>query len=486
MTHLITPSIKTLVQRALNAAETGTADGKYDDVSIFAGGKGGAKQITYGRAQATEQEQLPELIRMYRDKGGAFAAQFGPYLPLIGAEPLADDSEFKDLLVRAGKEDALMKETQDEFFDKACWAPAFKWFTKHGFTLPLSMLVIYDSFLHSGGIRPFLRNKFAEPVPAKGGDEKNWIRQYTKARHEWLAGHSERILRKTIYRTNCYLCEIERDNWHLAALPISMNGIAVHLPDALRERPGKSEEPPAVSHLITPPIKTLVQRVLNAAETGSADGKYHDISIFADGKRGTRQITYGKSQTTEQGHLAKLIRMYCEKGGAFAAQFGPYLPLIGRKPLVDDAHFKKLLVRAAKEDPLMKGAQDEFFDKVYWTPAFKWFTEQGFTLPMSMLVIYDSFIHSGSILPFLRKKFAEPVPAQGGDEKKWIGEYVKARHKWLAGHSKPILRKTIYRTNCYLGEIEGKNWHLTVLPIRMNGIAVHLPPALREGPGAIV
>ena len=112
--------------------------------------------------------------------------------------------------------------------------------------------------------------------------------------------------------------------------------------------------------------------------------------------------------------------------------------------------------------------------------------EHGFTLPMSMLVIYDSFIHSGSILPFLRKKFAEPVPAQGGDEKKWIGEYVKARHKWLAGHSKPILRKTIYRTNCYLGEIEGKNWHLTVLPIRMNGIAVHLPPALREGLGAIV
>jgi chitosanase len=61
--------------------------------------------------------------------------------------------------------------------------------------------------------------------------------------------------------------------------------------------------------------------------------------------------------------------MYCEQGGAFAAQFGPYLPLIGGKPLVDDSHFKNLLVRAAMEDPLMKEAQDEFFDKVYWTPA---------------------------------------------------------------------------------------------------------------------
>jgi hypothetical protein len=41
-----------------------------------------------------------------------------------------------------------------------------------------------------------------------------------------------------------------------------------------------------MSHLITLPIKTLVQRVLNAAETGTADGKYHDISIFGDGKGG--------------------------------------------------------------------------------------------------------------------------------------------------------------------------------------------------------
>jgi chitosanase len=49
-----------------------------------------------------------------------------------------------------------------------------------------------------------------------------------------------------------------------------------------------------MSDLTTLPIKTLVQRVLNAAETGTADGKYHDISIFADGKGGTRQITYGK------------------------------------------------------------------------------------------------------------------------------------------------------------------------------------------------
>jgi hypothetical protein len=29
---------------------------------------------------------------------------------------------------------------------------ACEWFKKNGFTLPLSMLVIYDSYIHSGGI----------------------------------------------------------------------------------------------------------------------------------------------------------------------------------------------------------------------------------------------------------------------------------------------------------------------------------------------
>jgi hypothetical protein len=84
---------------------------------------------------------------------------------------------------------------------------------------------------------------------------------------------------------------------------------------------------------------------------------------------------------------------------------------------VDDSHFKNLLVRAAKEDPLMKEAQDEFFDKAYWTPAFKWFTEQEFTLPLSMLVILRQFY------PFRRRSSSSsqavrgPGPGQGRGRK---------------------------------------------------------------------
>ena len=46
-----------------------------------------------------------------------------------------------------------MRQTQDAFFDKVYFQPAKAWADAHGFTLPLSMLVIFDSFIHSGQIR---------------------------------------------------------------------------------------------------------------------------------------------------------------------------------------------------------------------------------------------------------------------------------------------------------------------------------------------
>jgi len=98
---------------------------------------------------------------------------------------------------------------------------------KNGFSLPLSTLVIYDSFIHSGSILYFLRKRFPEMPPAKGGDEKTWIRQYVDVRQGWLANHQLTILHATIYRTQCFKGEMARDNWDLSQLPIDANGVDV-------------------------------------------------------------------------------------------------------------------------------------------------------------------------------------------------------------------------------------------------------------------
>ncbi len=106
--------------------------------------------------------------------------------------------------------------------------------------------------------------------------------------------------------------------------------------------------------------------MINAFETGSAEGDYGDISIFADGPNDVRQITYGRSQTTEYGNLRELVRMYVGAGGRFSEELREFVPLIGRTPLVSNARFKRLLERAGDEDPVMRQTQDLFFERRYF------------------------------------------------------------------------------------------------------------------------
>lgn len=225
---------------------------------------------------------------------------------------------------------------------------------------------------------------------------------------------------------------------------------------------------------LTEKQKRIIMQILNVFETGSTQGDYSAIAIFNDGPGGMRQITYGRSQTTEFGNLGELVEMYVNAQGKFSEELRPFLERIGDEndPLTDNNKFKKLLRDAGKEDPVMRDCQDAFFEKRYFQPAMAWAEKQGFTLPLSALVIYDSFIHSGSIRPFLRARFEEVPPASGGNEKTWISEYVDVRQDWLANHPNTILHKTVYRTECFKREIARDNWDLTKLPIKAHGVDV--------------
>jgi chitosanase len=190
-------------------------------------------------------------------------------------------------------------------------------------------------------------------------------------------------------------------------------------------------------------------------------------------KTNITQITYGRSQTTEFGNLSALIKAYVQAGGSFAAQLKPYSLKIGRQPsMANDILFCNLLRNAGKLDKVMQTAQDEFFDLYYYLPALGRFNQMGFTLPLSMLVIYDSFIHSGTIPTLLRQRFPEFPPVKGGDEKTWISQYVAVRHEWLATHKKAVLHPTIYRTKTFKAQIDADNWSLQK-PVNANGITVN-------------
>lgn len=218
--------------------------------------------------------------------------------------------------------------------------------------------------------------------------------------------------------------------------------------------------------------KRLMERVINVFETGSPDGDYSNISIYHDGPHDIRQITYGRSQTTEYGNLRTLVEDYVNAGGQFSEQLRPYADRVGSSPLTDNAAFKNLLRKAGREDAVMRTTQDGFFDDVYFRPAMRWADQNGFVLPLSGLVIYDSIIHSGSILWVIRNMFPESPPAAGGNEKAWTSAYVNARHRWLASHPREAVRETTYRTQCFKREVQRGNWDLTQMPVNANGTQV--------------
>jgi chitosanase len=218
--------------------------------------------------------------------------------------------------------------------------------------------------------------------------------------------------------------------------------------------------------------KRLIERVINALETGKPEGNYSAISIFNDGPHDIRQITYGRSQTTEYGKLRLLVQKYVDAKGTYSKQLKPYAEKVGSAPLTDDQKFKDLLKNAGKSDPVMRRVQDEFFNNEYFKPAMKWADDAGLILPLSALVIYDSFIHSGSILWPIRQMFPETLPKDGGNEIDWVSGYVNARHKWLGSHPRPIVQKTIYRTQCFKDIIKKGDWMLSKTPINANGVKV--------------
>jgi len=220
----------------------------------------------------------------------------------------------------------------------------------------------------------------------------------------------------------------------------------------------------------------FIRRVLSVAECGEPDFPFSEVYVYADDNRFTpprRQITYSIGFTEGGSNLSKVLARYIEAGGALANDLKAFTVGLGDKSrgsLAGNQAFIGLLKAAGKEG-LMQRVQREEFDRMYLVPAIKWGETYGFTLSLSFLVIADSFLHSGSMLGFLMQKFPEKKPVDGGNEQKWISDYLNARKTWLATHSNKILNKTVYRANCYLIEVSKANWDLATSLV-MNGTNV--------------
>jgi Glycosyl hydrolase family 46 len=216
----------------------------------------------------------------------------------------------------------------------------------------------------------------------------------------------------------------------------------------------------------------FIRRIVSVAETDAPVWDPASVYVYNDGNQGRKQCTLSIGFTADGGNLRKVLERYGEAHGVYGAEFAPYITLLKEGDPGTDADFIALLKEAGKKDPLMMTVQEEMFDKLYLGPAFSWASKYGFGLPLSYLVIADSFLHSGSMLDFLMNRFPEEKPNDGGNEEKWIKAYTDTRRDWLANHSNKILRNTVYRCDCYLREVKRSNWDLAQTPIDMHGTEV--------------
>jgi len=221
----------------VNIFERGDVEPKYREVTATPGDSGilyyGDGQISLGSGN------LLDLVRAYVESPGArFSTALQPYLIRIEAKDssLATDLGFRQALDQAGT-DPVMQRLQEKYFRERYIAPAVEAARHLGITTPLGVAVIYDSLIHGSFQR--LRdevNKRAGTPQAIG--EKKWVESYVTHRREWLATHSRKDLRVTVYRMDAFLTLITENNWDLRP-PLNVRGVIIE--DSTIEPSGEPE-----------------------------------------------------------------------------------------------------------------------------------------------------------------------------------------------------------------------------------------------------
>lgn len=216
--------IRSKIKKILVFFETGKFS-DYSSVYVYNDGKGNVPQVTLS-VGFTQDYNLKKVLAAYCNAPKArYAKELKPYISRMSAPHLYQDNYFIAMLKTAGT-DPVMQQVQDELFQSLYLQAAEDFADAEGFTLPLSYAVIADSYLQSGKIPMEIRIEFGEPTPAKGGDEKEWVKQYLIERKKWLTTRRNINVQKSIYRPNCFLEAVAKNNWGLLA-PVNANGTTI-------------------------------------------------------------------------------------------------------------------------------------------------------------------------------------------------------------------------------------------------------------------
>ena len=225
--------------------------------------------------------------------------------------------------------------------------------------------------------------------------------------------------------------------------------------------------------------KQTCEAIVNIFETGQVHGDYGKVTLLA-GDSG--HLTYGRSQTTlASGNLFLLIQSYCDTANAQSAEaLRPYLDRLAARDLTldQDSNLREQLKKAG-DDPVMHDTQDQFFDRVYWTPAVQSAQNARLFTVLGTAVTYDSRIHGSWVVMRDKTNAAFGTAGEIGEEQ-WTARYVETRRDWLAANPDPLLRKCVYRMESFSQIIQQSKWQLE-LPLTVRGVTI-TPETLMGAP----
>lgn len=278
---MLTDLQKRTAQAIVNVFETSRVLGDHGRVTLLPGDPG---HLTYGRSQTTlTSGNLHLLVKAYCEAPEAACAEaLVPFLGRLAACDLALDQDvtLRSALREAGK-DPVMRDVQDAFFDRVYWTPAVASAETIGIRSALGTSVVYDSRVHGAwGAMRDRTTAAAHGTPGQIG-ERAWVERYVEERRAWLGGHSNALLRRTVYRMDAFRDLIASDRWELP-LPLGVRGVVIDetaLSRGMSVRVAADEHPERTLFRTTPPmtgddVRELQRALKRAGVELDADGVF--------------------------------------------------------------------------------------------------------------------------------------------------------------------------------------------------------------------
>lgn len=195
---------------------------------------------------------------------------------------------------------------------------------------------------------------------------------------------------------------------------------------------------------LSPERKTRADVLISVFENASTELQYGYVEELHDG----RGYTAGRAGfCSGTGDLVEVVRRYAaRRPSAPLARFLPRLAELAERHDDSTAGLRGFPAawRKAAADPLMRAAQDEVSDELYYLPAMKLAGELGLARDFSRAALYEAAIQHGlgddpDGLPAMTGRASSAVkpPSAGGDERAWLGEFLKVRLATLKHASDP-------------------------------------------------